>query len=154
MGFTIRLDIIFTKLLRHFTKCWERRGIKTIICIDDSFASFRGFEIAKSICELTRNDLVFTAFAINNGKSDFNPKTKGKWLNTVINPFTKKNYKTFSNYNQVFKSTVFDPKTNFEGTKVLGQFYSMNLAIGQLVLPFTRNMYHITTLTFITADSF
>ena len=65
-----------------------------------------------------------------------------------------KHYETFSKYNQVFESTVFDPKTIFEGTKVLGQFYSMNLAIGQLVLPFTRNMYHITILTFITADSF
>lgn len=88
MGFTIRLDIIFTKLLRHFTECWKKRGIKTIVYIDDGIASFRGFEITKSISELTRNDLVFTAFVINNEKSDFNPKAKGKWPGTVINTFT------------------------------------------------------------------
>ena len=63
----------------------EGRGIKSIIYIDDSITAFRGFEIAKSFSEFVRNDLLSAGFVINNEKSDFNPKTKGKWLGTIIN---------------------------------------------------------------------
>ena len=55
---------------------------------------------------------------INNEKSDFNPKTKGKWLGAIIDTreltFTvpqEKNYEIFRGYDHVFKSRVFDPKT-------------------------------------------
>ena len=75
---------VFTKVLRPFTKRWRGRGIKDIIYIDDGIATFRGFEIAKSVCELVRNNLLSAGFVINNEKNDFNPKTKGKWLGTII----------------------------------------------------------------------
>ena len=75
---------VFTKVLQPFTKCWRGRGIKAIIYIDDGIAPFRGLEIAKSVSELVRNNLLYAGFVINNEKSDFNPKTKGKWLGTII----------------------------------------------------------------------
>ena len=75
---------VFTKVLRPFTKRWRGRGIKAIIYIDDGIAPFRGLEIAKSVSELVRNNLLSVGFVINNEKSDFNPKTKGKWLGRII----------------------------------------------------------------------
>ena len=33
--------------------------------------------------ELIKNDLVSAGFVTNAEKSDFNPKTKGKWLGTI-----------------------------------------------------------------------
>ena len=62
----------------------EGKVIKAIIYTDDGIARFRGFEIAKSVSELVRNDLLSAGFVIINRKSDFNPKTKGKWLGTII----------------------------------------------------------------------
>ena len=49
---------VFTKALRPFTKRWRGRGIEAIIYIDDGIAAFRGFEIAKSVSELVRNDIL------------------------------------------------------------------------------------------------
>ena len=48
------------------------------------FRASRSFELAKTAGELVKNDLVSTGFVINVEKSDFNPKTKGKWLGTII----------------------------------------------------------------------
>ena len=45
---------------------------------------FRSFELAKTAGEQVKNDLVSTGFVINVERSDFNPKTKGKWLGTII----------------------------------------------------------------------
>ena len=70
----------FTKVLWPFTKRYRGRGIKAIIYIDDDIVECRGFEIAKSVSELVKNDLLSAGFMINNKKSNFNPKTKGKWL--------------------------------------------------------------------------
>ena len=53
---------------------------------------------------------------MNNEKSDFNLKTKGKWLGTIID--------------------------TRELSKVAGPLSSMHLAIGPLVRPFTRSMYY------------
>ena len=62
----------------------EGGGIKAIIYTDDSITAFQGFEIAKSVSELVRNELLSAGFVINNKKSDFNPKTKGNCLSTII----------------------------------------------------------------------
>ena len=40
--------------------------------------------------ELIKNDLVSAGFATNAEKSDFNPKTKGKWLGTIIDTIEMK----------------------------------------------------------------
>ena len=47
------------------------------------FQASRSFELAKTAGELVKNDLVSTGFVINVEKSDFTPKTKGKWLGTI-----------------------------------------------------------------------
>ena len=67
---------VFTKVLRPFTKRWRGRDIKAIIYIDDGIAAFRGFEIAKSVSEPVRNDLLSAEFVINNKKSDLILKQK------------------------------------------------------------------------------
>ena len=73
---------VFTKILRPFTKRWRGRGIKAIIYIDDKIAASQSFEIAKFVSELVRHDLFSAGFVINSEKSNFNPKTKEKWLGT------------------------------------------------------------------------
>ena len=40
----------------------EGKVIKAIIYTDDGIARFRGFEIAKSVSELVRNDLLSAGF--------------------------------------------------------------------------------------------
>ena len=75
---------IFTNVLPPFSKRWRGIGIKAIIYIDDGIAPSRSFELAKTAGELIKNDLVSAGFVINAEKSDFNPKTKGKWLGTII----------------------------------------------------------------------
>ena len=65
-------------------KTMEGRRTKAIIYIDDSIAALQGFEIAKSVSELVRHGLLSAWFVINNEKGDFNPKTKEKWLGTII----------------------------------------------------------------------
>ena len=74
---------------------------------------------------------------INNKKSEFNPKTKGKCLGRInFYSSTGKNYKTFRGYNHVFKSRVIDPKTIIEGSRTT--FF--HLAIAPLGRFFTRNI--------------
>ena len=75
---------IFTKVLRPFTKRWGGISIKAIIYIDDGIAAFRSFELAKTADKLIKDDLVSAGFVINPEKSHFNPKTKGKWLGSII----------------------------------------------------------------------
>ena len=75
---------IFTKVFWPLTKRWRESDIKVIIFIDDGIAAFQGFEITKSISELVRNDLLPAGFVIINEKTNFNPKTKEKWLATII----------------------------------------------------------------------
>ena len=65
-------------------KTIEGKGIKAIIYIDNDIATFRGFGIAKSVSELVRHDVLSGGFVINNEKNDFSPKTKRKWLGTII----------------------------------------------------------------------
>ena len=74
---------VFTKVLRPLTKRWRGIGIKAIIYIDGGIAASRSFELAKTAGELVKNDLVSAGLVINVKKSDFNPKTKGKWLGTI-----------------------------------------------------------------------
>ena len=57
---------VFTKILPSFTKRWRGKGIKAIIYIDDGIATSRSFEIAKSVGELVRHDLLSAGFVINN----------------------------------------------------------------------------------------
>ena len=129
--------------------CYVFRGrsIKAIIYTGDDIAAFRGFEIAKSISELVRNDLLSAGFVINNKKSDFNPKTKEKWLGAIIDtreltftvPQKKKITKILENITMYLNQEFSTPK---QLPKVAGQLSSMRLAIGPLVRRFTRNMYH------------
>ena len=83
---------------------------------------------------------------INNKKSDFNPKTKGKWLGTIIDTreltFTvpqEKITKLLQDITMYLNQEFLTPK---QLSKVAGQLSSMHLAIGPLVRFFTRNMYH------------
>ena len=115
---------VFTKILRPFTKRWRGRGIKAIIYIDDGIAASRSFEIAKSVRELVRHDLLSAGFVINNEKSDFNPKTKGKWLGTVIDTreltFTipqEKIAKLLEDITTYLKPGLFDQKTIIKGSR-------------------------------------
>ena len=75
---------VFTKVLRPFTKRWRGIGIKAIIYIDDGIVASRSFQLAKTTGKLIKNDLVSAGFVINAEKSDFYPKTRGKWLGTII----------------------------------------------------------------------
>ena len=54
-------------------------SIKAIIYIDDGIAASRSFELTKTAVELVKNDPVSTGLVTNVEKSNFNPKTKGKW---------------------------------------------------------------------------
>ena len=67
---------VFSKKSMMLSIPWTGRCIKAIFYIDDGLVAIRGFEFANSVSELIRNDLLFAGFAINNEKSDFNPKTK------------------------------------------------------------------------------
>ena len=98
--------------------------IKVIIYVDDGIATFRGSEIAKSVAELVRNDLLPAGLVINNEKCDFNPKVKGKCLGAIIDTreltFTvplKKIKQIFRGYNHVFNSRLFDPKIIIKGSR-------------------------------------
>ena len=137
---------VFTKVLRPFTKRWRGIGIRAIIYIDDGIPASRSFELAKTAGELVKNDLVSAGFVINVEKSDFNPKTKGKWLGTIIETIemtftvpSEKTKKLLADIKNVLMQNVLTPKRL---TKITGQLPSMHLAIGPLVRLFTRNMYH------------
>ena len=130
--------------IMSFTKRWRGRGIKAIIYIDDVIAVFRGFEIAKSVSELVRNDLLSAGFVINNEKSDFSLKTKRKCLGTIMHTreltFTvpqEKITKLLEDITMYLNQEFLTPK---QLSKVAGQLSSMYLAIGSLVRLFTRNM--------------
>ena len=75
---------ISTKVLRPFTKRWRGISIKAIIYIDDSIAPSPNFELAKRASELIKDDLVSAGFVVNTKENDFNSKTKGNWLGTII----------------------------------------------------------------------
>ena len=137
---------VFAKVLQPFTKRWRRRGIKAIIYIDEGNAAFRGFEIAKSICELVRKDLLSAECVIDNEKSDLNPKTKGKWLGTVIDTrkltlavLQTKIIKVVQDITAYFNQELLTLK---QLSKVAEQLSSMNLVIGPLVRLFIRKLYH------------
>ena len=75
--FVTKRTTVFSKKSMMLSILWTgRRCIKVIFYIDDGLVAIRGFEFANSVSELIRNDLLFAGFAINNEKSDFNPKTK------------------------------------------------------------------------------
>ena len=58
-------------------------GIKAIIYIDGGIVASGSFELAKTAGGHFKNDLVSAGFLINAEKSDFNPKTREKWLGTM-----------------------------------------------------------------------
>ena len=137
---------VFAKVLRPFTKHWRGISIKAIIYIDDGIAASRSFELAKTADELIKNDLVSAGFVINTEKSHFNPKTKGKWLGTIIDTIemtftvpSEKINKLLADIKNILMQNVLTPK---QLAKITGQLSSMHLAIGPLVRLFTRNMYH------------
>ena len=77
---------------------------------------------------------------INNEKSDFNAKTKGKCVGTIIGTreliFTVLQEKIVTMYlNQEFL-------TSKQLSKAAGQLSSTHLVVGPLVRRFTGNMYH------------
>ena len=127
-------------------KLLEGRGIKAIIYIGDGIAAFRGFEIAKSVSELVRNDLLSAGLVINNEKSDFNPKTKGKWLGTSIDTreltFTAPQQKITKLLEDITIYLNQGFLTSKQLSNVAGQTYSMHLPIGPFVRLFAINMYH------------
>ena len=137
---------VFTKVLSPFTKRWRGIGIKVIIYIDDGIAASRTFELAKTAGELVKNDLVSAGFVINVEKSDFNPKTKGKWLGTIIDTiemiFTVPSEKINKRLTDIKNVLMQNVLTHKQLTKITGQLSSMHLTIGPLVRLFTRNMYH------------
>ena len=137
---------VFTKVLHPFTKRWRGIGIKAIIYTDDDIAASCSFELAKTAGKLIKNDLVSAGFVINAEKSDFNPKTKGKWLGTIIDTIemaftvpSKQINKLLADIKNILMQNNLTPK---KLAKITGQLSSMRLAIGPLVRLFTRNMYH------------
>ena len=108
---------VFTKVLHPFTKRWRGIGIKAIIYIDDGIAATRSFEIAKTAGELVKKDLVSAGFVINVEKSDLNPKTKGRWLGTIIDTIemtftvpSEKINKLLADIKNIFMQNVLTPK--------------------------------------------
>ena len=90
----------------------------------------------------------YCGLVINNEKSDFNPKTKGKWLGTTIDTreltFTvpqEKITKLLEDITMYLNQEFLTPK---QLPKVAEQRSFMHLPIGPLVRLFTRNMYHFT----------
>ena len=85
--------------------------------MDDDIAASRSFELAKAAGELVKNDLVSTGFVINVEKSDFNPKTKGKWLGTIIDTVkmtfavpSEKSNKLLTDIKNILMQNILTPK--------------------------------------------
>ena len=78
---------VFTKVLSPFTKRWKGTDIKASIYIDDGSVASRSFKLAKAAGKLVKNDIFSAGFLINVKKSNFNSKTKGKWLGTILKIF-------------------------------------------------------------------
>ena len=102
--------------------------------------------LPKRLANSSKTDLVSAGFVTNAEKSHFNPKTKGKWLGTIIDTIEIKFTVPSENINKlladiknILMQNVLAPK---QLAKITGQFSSMHLAIGPLVRLFTRNMYH------------
>ena len=129
-----------------YVKHWRGIDIKAIIFIDDGIVATLSFRLAKTASEVVKNDRFSAGFVINVEKSDFNPKTKGKWLGTIIDtaemtftvPIEKIN-KLLADIQNILKQNFFAPT---QLAKLAGQLSSMHLAIGILVRQFTRNIYH------------
>ena len=85
-------------------------------------------------------------FVINIEKSTFNPKTKGKWLRTIIGTIEMTFTVPSGNINRLLadiKNILMQyASTPKQLAKITGQLSSMLLEIGSLVRLFTRNMYH------------
>ena len=85
-------------------------------------------------------------FVINIEKSTFNPKTKGKWLRTIIGTIEMTFTVPSGNINKLLadiKNILMQyASTPKQLAKITGQLSSMLLEIGSLVRLFTRNMYH------------
>ena len=85
-------------------------------------------------------------FVINVEKSTFNPKTKGKWLRTIIGTIEMTFTVPSGNINKLLadiKNILMQyASTPKQLAKITGRLSSMLLEIGSLVRLFTRNMYH------------
>ena len=108
---------VFVKVLCPFTKRWRSIDIKAIIYNDDCIAASRSFNLAKTAGELIKKDLVSAGFVINAEKSDFNPKTKGKWLGTIIDTtemtftvLSEKTNKLLADKKNILMQNVLSPK--------------------------------------------
>ena len=128
---------VFTKVLRPFIKRWRGMGIKAIIYIDDGISAFRNFELAKSVGEHIKNDLISAGFVINMEKSDFKPKPKGKWLGTISHTikqtFSVPPEKITKLLDFITKYLNQDCATPKELSKIAGLLSSMHLSIGPFV---------------------
>ena len=133
---------IFANVFRPSVKWWKRRDIKIIIYIDDGIAVFWGFEIAKLVSELVRNDRFSVGLVINNEKSDFNPKTKDRWLDKIRDTreltfkFQQKKFTKLLEYITMhLNKKCLIPK---QLSKVAGQLSSIHLVICPLVWLFNK----------------
>ena len=85
-------------------------------------------------------------FVINIEKSTFNPKTKGKWLRTIIGTIEMTFTVPSGNINKLLadiKNILMQyASTPKQLAKITGRLSSMLLEIESLVRLFTRNMYH------------
>ena len=91
-------------------------------------------------------NVVPVGFVINIEKSTFNPKTKGKWLRTIIGTIEITFTVPSGNINEhlagiknILMQYALTPK---QLPKITGQLSYMHLEIGSLVSLFTRNIYH------------
>ena len=85
-------------------------------------------------------------YVINNEKSDFNPKTKGKWLDTSIDIWELTLTAPQEKIAKLLENITTYLNQEFVTSKLLlmvaGQFSSMHLAIGPSVQLFTKNMHY------------
>ena len=96
------------------------------------FISMTVLQHLKTPGELVKNYLVSAGFVINVEKSDFNPKTKGKSLGTIIDTIemaftvpSEKINKLLADIKNILMQNVLTPK---QLAKITGQLSSMHLA--------------------------
>ena len=110
--FVLRFGLSSACYLKH----WRGIDIKAIIFIDDGIVATLSFKLAKTASEVVKNDRFSAGFVINVEKSDFNPKTKEKWLGTIIDtvemtftvPIEKIN-KLLADIQNILKQNFFAP---------------------------------------------
>ena len=136
---------VFTKVMRPLNTRWRGKGIKSIIYIDDGIAGQKDRLLAKKAGQIIAADLCHAGFLINQEKSDFEPKQRGRWLGINVDtekmvlsvPHDKlKNLKKDIEY--TLQSSSCTPK---QLSRIAGQLSAMHLALGPIVRLFTRHTY-------------